>query len=86
MGATGSGKSTFINTVANEELKVGHGLASETNDVVPVEFELMDRRVILIDTPGFEDAECGDYDILIKITAFLEELYGIIRYPARNLL
>lgn len=76
MGATGSGKSTFINTVSGSNLRVGRGLMSCTETVQPAKpFELDGRLVTLIDTPGFDDTSKSDADVLNMIAAFLAATY-----------
>ncbi|KAF9563217.1 hypothetical protein CPC08DRAFT_335459 [Agrocybe pediades] len=76
MGATGSGKTTFINLASGSDLRVGRGLKSCTNIVqVAQPFELDGRTVTLIDTPGFDDTTKSDADILRMIAAFLATTY-----------
>ncbi|KAG8920096.1 hypothetical protein FRC02_001171 [Tulasnella sp. 418] len=75
MGATGSGKSTFINTLTGSELSIGNSLSSETKDVTPVTYHYRGRKVILIDTPGFDDTYISDTDILRSIASWLEVSY-----------
>jgi len=76
MGATGSGKTTFINLIGGSNLEVGRGLRSCTSAVqFGGTFDLDDRRVALIDTPGFDDTTLSDTDILNTIATFLEASY-----------
>jgi len=76
MGATGSGKSTFINLISGSNLGVGEGLRSCTNAVqIGGIFDLDGRRVALIDTPGFDDTTVSDTDILKMIGSFLATTY-----------
>jgi flagellar biosynthesis GTPase FlhF len=76
MGATGSGKTTFINLASGSNLRVGRGLQSCTSIVqVAQPFELDGRSVTLIDTPGFDDTTKSDADILRMIAAFLATAY-----------
>ncbi|KAF4596310.1 hypothetical protein EYR40_008005 [Pleurotus pulmonarius] len=76
MGATGSGKTTFANMASGDELTVGAGLRSCTNDVqVCRPFELDGRMVTLVDTPGFDDTTKSDTDVLAMIAAFLTASY-----------
>jgi len=75
MGATGSGKSTFVNLISGSDLGVGNGLKSCTDNVQAVDFNLDGRRVVLIDTPGFDDTTLSDTDVLNMIAAFLESSY-----------
>lgn len=64
----------FVNDASGGNLEVGRGLYSCTKDVAksPV-FELNGRRVVLIDTPGFDDNEVSDVGTLKRIAAFMSE-------------
>ncbi|KZP22858.1 hypothetical protein FIBSPDRAFT_930822 [Athelia psychrophila] len=76
MGATGTGKSTFINLVSGSKLRVGADLKSCTSDVeatAPFTFE--GRKVVLFDTPGFDDTTKSDTDILIMVAESLAKTY-----------
>ncbi|ESK93981.1 hypothetical protein Moror_12938 [Moniliophthora roreri MCA 2997] len=76
MGATGSGKTTFVNLVSGGNLQVGEDLESCTSAVeVSPTFELHGRQVTLIDTPGFDDTNSSDTDILKMIATFLSNMY-----------
>ncbi|KAF4614584.1 hypothetical protein D9613_003448 [Agrocybe pediades] len=84
MGATGAGKSTFLNyLVQDEALKcpVGHGLASCTVGLrsIPLIFpndELLKHyKITLVDTPGFDDTNLGDAAILRLIADWLAKAY-----------
>ncbi|KIM41439.1 hypothetical protein M413DRAFT_148738 [Hebeloma cylindrosporum] len=76
MGATGSGKTTFINLASGSNLRVGGGLESCTSSVQMAQaFKLDGRSVTLIDTPGFDDTSKSDSDILHMIAAFLAAGY-----------
>jgi len=77
MGVTGSGKTTFVNRLTESSLKVGNDLESCTSEIqVSEEIILEGRRVILIDTPGFDDTNKSDTDVLKLIAAFLAETYS----------
>ncbi|KAI6158652.1 P-loop containing nucleoside triphosphate hydrolase protein [Pisolithus thermaeus] len=78
MGPTGSGKSTFINSLvppgSTSGTRVGHSLRSETNKIQPVELDNGNGLSFkLVDTPGFDDSREGitDIDVLSMIAAFL---------------
>ncbi|KAJ3516876.1 hypothetical protein NLJ89_g860 [Agrocybe chaxingu] len=76
MGATGSGKTTFINEASASDLRIGRGLKSCTSVVQVAEpFVLEGRTVTLIDTPGFDDTTRSDADILRMIGLFLAATY-----------
>ncbi|THH31507.1 hypothetical protein EUX98_g2680 [Antrodiella citrinella] len=77
MGATGTGKSTFVNLASGASLGVGDGLRSCTSEVATSHvFELFGRRIVLIDTPGFDDTTKSDTDILKMIAVYLASTYG----------
>ncbi|KAF9645064.1 hypothetical protein BDM02DRAFT_712317 [Thelephora ganbajun] len=76
MGATGSGKTSFINAGSGSNLRVGTNLKSCTAKVqLADEFILDGRHIILVDTPGFDDTHKSDTDILKLIAAFLATTY-----------
>ncbi|KAE9408493.1 P-loop containing nucleoside triphosphate hydrolase protein [Gymnopus androsaceus JB14] len=79
MGSTGTGKSSFINLLTgNSKAVVGHNLESETEEILRVEFTdpSSGRKVVIFDTPGFDDSKVSDdTDILKRITKFLLEEY-----------
>ncbi|KZP22865.1 hypothetical protein FIBSPDRAFT_713480, partial [Athelia psychrophila] len=76
MGATGSGKSTFINLISGSKLRVGTDLKSCTSDVhETAPFSFGGRSVVLFDTPGFDDTTKSDTDILKLIAKFLADTY-----------
>ncbi|KDR82292.1 hypothetical protein GALMADRAFT_152980 [Galerina marginata CBS 339.88] len=82
-GESGSGKSTFVNTLlGRERMKVGHDMSACTTKI---EYEatyptvdcgplLQDRRLIIVDTPGFNnpDRALTDTAVLLQIADWLE--------------
>ncbi|KAG8788692.1 hypothetical protein FRC12_014309 [Ceratobasidium sp. 428] len=71
-GATGTGKTTFVNDASGGTLEVGHDLQACTQDVALSNgFQVDGRDVGLIDTPGFDDTELSDTEILLRISGFL---------------
>lgn len=57
---------------SGSELRVGMGLESCTAQVQLADGFIVDgRQVILIDTPGFDDTNVSDAEILNMIAAFL---------------
>ncbi|KAI1117144.1 P-loop containing nucleoside triphosphate hydrolase protein [Nemania sp. NC0429] len=74
MGLTGTGKTTFINTLARAQLKTSDGLRSCTKDVGSASMTWAGHEVRLIDSPGFDDTELNDSDILTQIAAYLKLL------------
>jgi len=64
----------IINLASGSNLTVGEGLESCTYQVnVALDFELDGRVVKLIDTPGFDDTNRSDTDILATIASHLEK-------------
>ncbi|CCO32783.1 hypothetical protein BN14_06846 [Rhizoctonia solani AG-1 IB] len=80
-GASGAGKSKFINTATGSNLVVGHGIDSETDQVIDKEIPLLkygDNYVQLVDTPGFQDTRDGDEVPVFKnITEWLAARYAV---------
>ncbi|KAH8757824.1 hypothetical protein F5882DRAFT_417839 [Hyaloscypha sp. PMI_1271] len=77
MGVTGAGKSTFIQLLSDsDDIKIGHGLESCTQEVTPYLYRYSDDiNVYLIDTPGFDDTNRSDVDVLMEITSWLSESF-----------
>ncbi|KAI0789934.1 P-loop containing nucleoside triphosphate hydrolase protein [Abortiporus biennis] len=73
MGATGTGKSTFINAASGTDaMKVGVDLHSCTAEVqCSKAFRVSGVPVTLIDTPGFDDTTVSDTDILEMLANYL---------------
>ena len=62
----------FIGVASGSQLPVGMGLESCTAEVqLSNEFIVDGRRVILIDTPGFDDTNISDAETLNRIAVFL---------------
>jgi len=63
-----------VNQASTSRLRVGEDLESCTSEIQESgEFILDGQRVILIDTPGFDDTHQSDTDVLKSIAAFLGE-------------
>ena len=72
MGVTGAGKTTFAARASGQDdLVIGHGLDPCTKDPLEVRFPLDGHNIVLIDTPGFDDDERTDIDILTHIARWL---------------
>ena len=90
MGMTGTGKSTFISMLVNDQVTIGHGLYSckfsprnppifLSKDPSPATRNLdiyrcigiFSRPVWLIDSPGFDDTEISDAEVIREIATFL---------------
>ncbi|KAI0967998.1 P-loop containing nucleoside triphosphate hydrolase protein [Xylaria arbuscula] len=87
MGITGSGKTSFIaDCTGQDDDQIGHDLASlrknetntptGTNSVAIFRIELQDRDVYLIDTPGFDDTNREDVEILTAVSHYLSVSYA----------
>ncbi|KAJ5081175.1 hypothetical protein N7456_013413 [Penicillium angulare] len=75
MGGTGTGKSTFIAEVTGQRVQIGHNLVSCTAECTSYECRLDDQNTVtLVDTPGFNDTNRLDLDILKCITTYLMDL------------
>lgn len=62
----------FINLASNSNLRTSGSLRSCTDTVsATVQFDVDGRKVILVDTPGFDDTTKSDSDILKLIADFL---------------
>ncbi|KAF8065332.1 P-loop containing nucleoside triphosphate hydrolase protein [Lyophyllum atratum] len=80
LGSTGAGKSTFTNTYIGEALaSVGHGSESHTQHVqsfsIPHLATFPPRRIVVVDTPGFDDTYLTDHEILRRIAIWLARSY-----------
>ncbi|KAG6820499.1 hypothetical protein H0H93_016306 [Arthromyces matolae] len=79
MGPSGSGKSTFINILIGQEVaSVGHELQSHTAHIQHFTLTHPDypnRRIVIIDTPGFDDTSVDDREILRRIAVWLARSY-----------
>ncbi|KAL6788570.1 P-loop containing nucleoside triphosphate hydrolase protein [Trichoderma sp. SZMC 28012] len=77
MGGTGAGKSTFVSLLTDQEVKIGHDLKSCTTEVGVYSFHYNNRQTVhIIDTPGFDDTNRPDSEILQEIALFLAALYA----------
>ncbi|TFK28454.1 hypothetical protein FA15DRAFT_665424 [Coprinopsis marcescibilis] len=83
MGPTGVGKSSFINAYLGTAVaQVGHELESCTrhidwySTILPPKSCYAGRRLILVDTPGFDDTYADDAEILRRIGVWLAASYA----------
>ncbi|KAI8953229.1 hypothetical protein F4801DRAFT_144341 [Xylaria longipes] len=77
MGMTVSGKSSFIaDCTGREDAKIGHDLESCTNPVTIFLEELHGRDVYLIDTPGFDNTNKEDVEVLTAVAHYLSVSYA----------
>ncbi|KAH9925225.1 uncharacterized protein B0H18DRAFT_955099 [Fomitopsis serialis] len=76
MGAEKTGKSTFINMASGSRLGVGTSLQPEAATVQPTEpFKVGSQRVVLVNTPGFNETSKSDREILSMIAEYLADLH-----------
>lgn len=76
MGVTGAGKSTFVKAASElPTVGIGHDLHSFTETVDSYTFEYRDMDITLIDTPGFNDTELNESDVLKAIADWLDFNY-----------
>ncbi|KAL3456144.1 P-loop containing nucleoside triphosphate hydrolase protein [Aspergillus heterothallicus] len=72
MGVTGSGKSTFISHLADEDVMVGNGLYACTQEVQVYRCKHSGAvNIWLVDTPGFDDTHRSDTEVLREIAEWL---------------
>ncbi|KAI2613261.1 hypothetical protein GGR54DRAFT_330483 [Hypoxylon sp. NC1633] len=80
-GMTGSGKSSFIGAVTGrDDVKIGHELSSCTSSVSIFHHEMGEYNVYFIDTPGFDDTNRSDLEILKSVSNFLSVAYANRNY------
>jgi len=86
MGPTGSGKSTFVSVATGNDRGIGDSLTSKTAEVTPFICKppsfvnigrdaSTSRRIVFVDTPGFDDTNRSDSAILKEIARWLERSY-----------
>ncbi|KAG0125528.1 P-loop containing nucleoside triphosphate hydrolase protein [Tuber indicum] len=73
---TGAGKSYFIREVSgNSEVVVSDDLHSCTREVQSYSFEYEGTKITLVDTPGFNDTNRSDTDVLREIADWTSATY-----------
>ncbi|KAI6017896.1 P-loop containing nucleoside triphosphate hydrolase protein [Pisolithus marmoratus] len=76
MGPTGAGKSSFIaNATKHKDEGVGHDLMSCTSEIKAIPWNVDGISILLVDTPGFDDTNKSDLDILKLISDWLNAEY-----------
>ncbi|PNP81087.1 hypothetical protein FNYG_05554 [Fusarium nygamai] len=76
MGMTGSGKSTFISLCTGQDVPVGHDLQACTRHVTAYQCKWSDTSdIYLLDTPGFDDTNRSDTEVLKEIALSLAKTY-----------
>ncbi|KAH7303682.1 hypothetical protein B0I35DRAFT_330121, partial [Stachybotrys elegans] len=72
MGITGAGKSTFISKLTPyPEVVLTPGVHADTQEVRAYPFQHGDKKVWLVDTPGFDDTKRADIDVLEDLAGWL---------------
>ncbi|KZP06247.1 hypothetical protein FIBSPDRAFT_703132, partial [Athelia psychrophila] len=77
MGATGSGKSTFLEyATGKSDPSIGHGLERRTDRsrAVRCKYPREGGSIILVDTPGLDNPHKTDIEVMIEIADFLRKL------------
>ncbi|MCJ1390893.1 hypothetical protein MMC18_003754 [Xylographa bjoerkii] len=74
-GLTGTGKSSFISKLSGKDLQIGHGLQSCTSEIEEVQCKIGLCNVTLVDTPGFDDTNRSDTEILTLIASWMKDAY-----------
>ncbi|KAH8692286.1 P-loop containing nucleoside triphosphate hydrolase protein [Talaromyces proteolyticus] len=77
MGVTGAGKSSFISLLSDERPTIGHTLEACTQHVTQYSCTIIPgRNVYLIDTPGFDDTNRSDTEVLRELAHWLTTSYA----------
>jgi GTPase SAR1 family protein len=78
MGVTGAGKSYFINKLAGREVtEEGNSLHACTQGCGMIPLKIGGTKVLIIDTPGFDEAKRSDSEILTEIARLLSAQYQL---------
>uniref|UniRef100_A0A3B4U2U3 AIG1-type G domain-containing protein n=1 Tax=Seriola dumerili TaxID=41447 RepID=A0A3B4U2U3_SERDU len=74
LGKTGAGKSSLCNTIFGEDMfKINHTANSETNKCEKKIKSVNERRITLIDTPGFFDTNRSEEELKSEIARCITE-------------
>jgi small GTP-binding protein len=77
MGVTGAGKSSLISLLCDQKIEIGHDLKACTRNVDVYSCTLYPKQTIyLIDTPGFDDTNRSDTEVLREIASWLTDSYA----------
>jgi hypothetical protein len=68
-------KTQLVQLLSGADFKIGHGLESCTDKVeVTPAFDFEGYKIVLIDTPGFDDTNRSEKDILNEISKWLTNM------------
>jgi flagellar biosynthesis GTPase FlhF len=76
LGVTGAGKSTFISKCSEKQVAIGHNLQACTQEVGVYLCRSRDFNIYLVDTPGFDDTDRSDTEVLREIASWLTASYS----------
>ncbi|KAL3460408.1 hypothetical protein BJX64DRAFT_290397 [Aspergillus heterothallicus] len=76
LGETGSGKTTFVSECSGKSLEIGHDLSSCTSKLTISSFHHHTKTIYIVDTPGFDDTNHPDSEILTHIAHYLAVAYA----------
>lgn len=79
MGVTGVGKTSFVNVAMGQDRVWDNSLESSTTGIQRSEpipyYDFPDgREVVLLDTPGFDNADIPDIEVLARLVEYLKDL------------
>ncbi|KAF9443385.1 hypothetical protein P691DRAFT_679634 [Macrolepiota fuliginosa MF-IS2] len=80
MGATGSGKSTFIDLLTSHPSDKNVNAKLKSTDHMKIELTRVRHsrwgdKIVLVDTPGFDNTAKSDLEILVMISEWLQKTY-----------
>ncbi|KAL2821544.1 hypothetical protein BJX63DRAFT_427540 [Aspergillus granulosus] len=82
LGATGSGKTSFVSKCSGDALEIGHDLSSCTSKLTITSFlhpsptdPRIHKTIYLLDTPGFDDTSRSDSETLTHLSHYLAVAY-----------
>ncbi|KAF2972990.1 hypothetical protein GQX73_g668 [Xylaria multiplex] len=79
-GGTGEGKTSFVVRATGANLTIGEDADSCTQEMQAASITVGSKRVIIIDTPGFDDTEGKDMKLFERLTHWLAESRAQMKY------
>lgn len=76
LGQTGVGKSTLISKLTEKQVSIGHNLQACTQEVGVFLCKARAYNIYLVDTPGFDDTDRSDTEVLREIASWLTASYS----------